>query len=350
MKTGKMLVTAVLCMSLMFPSTNTLAADGVAINDTVFSATQIRLNMELYDTAAEIFNSKHIMSDYGEAETMLAKSFLNTVDPLVPLALTINETGMWMDTRYTWTSGIYSKLLSKSGVNMDRINTAQVNVDAYVVNGLCEYYGCGTNCTASKDKHYHTIGNNDNDSLGPLQILRHYVEDKSVITYSCGESVIDLMSWEDNVVYFTHNQSRLFMASDNWNSAYKIQNTYELAALMGTAHNTGTAFLSNSTDAGSLWNDPESVYAYCEAISTDEALKVVDKYVNNWWEDVLTAQESGTSFILLGQYPTSTMNAILAEMGVDKTRYAKRFEHKQYYPLKAMLNYACLYKLYHSKE
>lgn len=348
MKANKILNAVVLSASLVLASVDVSADRGISIDDMIFTSTQVRLNTEIYNIAAEVYNSGHISDDYGKPMTTLAKSYVSTLNPLIPMALTINETGMWMDTRYTWSSSIYSRLLAGADVNMNRLQISQVNVDTYVVNGLCTYYGCGTNCTASKDSHYHTIGRNDNDSLGPLQILRHYVESDGMITYNCGESVLDLMTWKDNVIYFTHNQSRLFMSADNWNWNHKIQNTYELVALMGTAHNTGTAFLSNSGEAGSLWRSPQAVYDYCMAISAPKSISVINKYIDEWWEDVLQAQESGTSFIMLGQYQTSTINSILNEIGIDKSMYASSFGHKQYYPIKAMLNYMCLERLYYS--
>lgn len=325
-----------------------IAVQSISIDGELFTKTQVRLNTEIYNIAAETFNSWHIVQDYGEPETELAKSYTETVDPLVPLALSINETGMWMDTRYTWSSGIYSKLLAGAGVDMNRLQVSQVNTDTYVVNGLCSYYGCGANCTAGTTSHYHTIGRNDNDSLGPLQILRHYVESNEYIKYRCGEHVLDLMVWEDNVIYFTHNQSTLFMAEGNWNSKHHIYNTCELVALMGTAHNTGTAFLSNAGDAGSLWHSPQAVYDYCEAISTEEAISVLNGYIDDWWVEVQGAQAGGKAFTLLGQSSVSQLNKMLNDIGIDKSKYASSFGHKQYYPFKAMLNYMCLERLYYS--
>lgn len=348
MGTGRKLCATVLVILLVLSDTSVSAADGISVDTTLFTDTQVRLNRELYDMTASVFNRAHMTKDYGRPGTALAESYLAAADPLIPLALAVNETGMWMDTRYTWSSGVYSALLADAGVSMGRLQAAQVNVDTYVVSNLCTCYGCGPNCTADKNSHYHTIGNNDNDSLGPLQILRRYVEKEGAITYDCGERVADLMAWEDNVVYLTHNQSRLFMSESNWNKDHTISSAYELAALMGTAHNTGTAFLSNPEDAGSLWKSPGAVYAYCRAIATEDSLRVVDRHLDRWWEDVRTAQENGTSFILLGQYGKGALDGILAEMGINKTDYAGSFGHKQYYPLKAMLNYACLARLYHS--
>lgn len=322
--------------------------EGILIDDMLFNNTQIRLNTEIYEITEDIYNEEHLIDDYGSPSTKLAQSYLQNMTPIIPIAMTINETGMWSDTRYTWSSAIYSKLLSSVGVDMDRVKIEQVDTDTYVINGLCNYYGCGTNCIADVNSHYHTIGYNDCDSLGPLQILRHYIEGDNYITYDCGNVVLDLMSWDDNVQYFTHTQSKRFLDAGNWNSDYTISNTYELVALMAVAHNTGTAFLNSKSDAGSLWRNSDAVYAYCKLLGDPHSTSVMTKYVDSWWDDVIEAQKNGESFTLLGQMPTSVHNQILSEIGVDKSEYASSFGHKQYYPLKAVLNYLCLERLYYS--
>lgn len=229
---------------------------------------------------------------------------------------------------------------------MDRLVIEQVNTDTYIINDMESYYGCGSNC--SSGSHYHTLGRNDNDSLGPLQVLRHYVESKDYIVYNCGEFVYDLMRWSDNVNYITHTQSEPFMDRSNWNKNHVILSEYELVALMSVAHNTGTAYLHNSSDAGSLWNNSQSVYDYCTILGSYKSVEVMQRYVDDWWNNVIDAQNNGESFILLGQSPTSKLNEILNDIGVDKTKFASSFQHKQYYPLKAVLNYMCLKKLYYS--
>ena len=138
------------------------------------------------------------------------------------------------------------------------------------------------------------------------------------------------------------------MDAGNWNSDYTISNTYELVALMAVAHNTGTAFLNSKSDAGSLWRNSDAVYAYCKLLGDPHSTSVMTKYVDSWWDDVIEAQKNEESFTLLGQMPTSVHNQILSEIGVDKSEYASSFGHKQYYPLKAVLNYLCLERLYYS--
>ena len=319
----------------------------IEINTEVFNSTQVRLNTELYITAEESYNKQHVIKDFGVPATKLAESYVDAMNPLIPVAMTVNETGMWADRRYTWTSGVYSKLLKNAGCNMDRLDISTVTTDTYVVNNLCTYYGCGKNCTAGKSTHYHTIGTNDSDSLGPLQILRHYVEDGNYIEYDCGDTVVDLMSWEDNVTYFTHTQSNKFMSPDNWNRDYSISNTYELVALMAVAHNTGTSFLVKN-DAGSLWHNSTAVYKYCHALGNEDSVRILSGYVDDWWSTVIAAQAEGKDFILLGQSPTNLQDRMLSDLGIVKSDYASSFGHKQYYPLKALLNYMCLERLYYS--
>lgn len=320
----------------------------INIDSSIFNSVQIRLNTDLYNSTESVFNRSHIVEDYGIPQTNLAKSFVDCVDPLIPVALTINETGTWMDTCYTWSSAVYSKLLSKQGCDVTKLNVDAVNVDTYVANGLCSFYGCGTNCTAGSSTHYHTIGNNDNDSLGPLQILRHYVEGQDGIKYSCGNMTLDLMSWKDNVMYFTHKQPEYFMAWSNWNRDYTISNKYELLALMAVAHNTGTSYLVQESAAGSLWYNSKSVYDFCRDLCSEDSLNIIDTFVDEWWLEVIAAQEKGEAFVMLGQKPMSCQEEILETIGLDKLKYASRFEHKQYYPVKALLNYKCLERLYFS--
>lgn len=320
----------------------------ININEEVFNSTQVRLNTEIYKEAAEVFNKEHILMDYGNPNTELYASYVEYINPIVPLAISVCETGMWMDTKYTWSPAIYSKLLANKGVALSRTKITDVNVDTYVVNGLCLYMGCGKNCTADLTKHYHTIGNNDNDSLGPLQILRHYVEADGCIKYPCGESTSDLMNWHDNLEYILHTQTEKFADKNNWNNSHKIESTTELVALMAIAHNTGTAYLNSSSDAGSLWRSSQSVYDYCAKLGSLEAEQALEEYIDDWYTYVLEAQQDNQSFALAGQLIGIDADKLLTKMGVDKTQYAKGWSHKQYYPLFAVLNYLSLEKLYYS--
>ena len=319
----------------------------IVIDMTVFTPTQVRLNTEIFEMSKSIFNKEHVINEFDIANSNLSISFLDNMNPLIPIAMTIGETGNWVDTRYTWSSAIYSDVLNKRGVDLDKLEVSTVNADTYLVNGLSTYLGCGCNCSAGEGTHYHYEGKNDNDSLGPLQVLRRYVEDNGAIVYDCGATVTDLMSWQDNVQYFTHNQAIRFTKDDNWNRDHVIQNDYELVALMGVAHNTGTSYL-NSKSAGSLWRNSQSVYDYCQAITNEEALVVLNKYVDIWWQEVLRAQASGEGFASAGQYLTGNWETILKEIGINKRDYATSWGHKQYYPLKAVLNYMGVERLYNS--
>lgn len=318
----------------------------VAIDTNVFNATSVRLNTEIYNETADILDKRHIQNDYGESGTPLYNSYLQYINPLVPLSLTICETGMWADTRYTWSSAVYSKLLKNSGVNMEKLKVERINVDTYVVNGLCTYLGCGSNC-ASDVSHYHVIGNNDNDSLGPLQILRRYVDSKGCIKYKCGEFTEDLMCWKDNVEYFMHRQSEAFSDSENWNRDHAIKSETELVALMAVAHNTGSAYVK-SKSAGSLWRNSEAVYDYCEVLGSEHAFRVLSKYIEEWYEDAKKKEENGESFVMAGTALSNKYNEMLNEIGVNKSKYANGWSHKQYYPLKAVLNYMAIERLYFS--
>ena len=326
---------------------------GIRIDKDIFNSTSVRLNTEIYNDTAAILTEEHIIRDYGIPTTKLYRSYLDNVDPLVPMALSLCETGMWADSRYTWCSAVYSKLLVNKGVNMSRLKVSQVNVDTYIVNGLCTYLGCGSNCTAPSGSHYHTIGNNDNDSLGPLQILRHYVEAEGAIKYPCGEATVDLMCWSDNVEYFLHKQSSIFSDKNNWNRNHEIASVYELVALMGVAHNTGGAFLScesGSSDAGSLWKNAQAVYDYCSVLGSKEAFDIMSEYIDEWYESAVQAESEGRSFAMAGSALTGKFDEMLRRMGVEKNEYSNGWQHKQYYPLKAVLDYMALERLYYSGE
>ncbi len=326
-------------------SANKAKQESINISSEKFSATAVRLNTEIYDETVSVVNVEHIKRDYGEGGTALYESYLDNIDAIMPLALTTCETMGWADSRYTWCSAVYSRLLDEKGTNMRKCKVEQVNTDTYVVAGLCTYMGCGKNCTAGTADHHHTIGNNDNDSLGPLQILRRYVETNGYIQYPCGETTVDLMCWRDNAEYFLHRQSETFASKTFWNRGHVIQSKNELMALVAVAHNTGSAYLS-SQDAGSLWHDSESVFKFCEVLGSEETYKVLSGYVDEWYCDLENTDIE--QFMLAGSYYRNNYDSILREIGVDKRKYASSFGHKQYYPLKAVLNYMSLDRLYHS--
>lgn len=320
---------------------------GICIDENIFDKTQVRLNTDIYDLSGEVFSVDHVKGEYGESGTKLYNSFLENMDPLIPEAMTLCETHMWGDSRYTWCSAVYTGLLAKKNVNMSRLVVDRVNVDTYVVNGLCSYLGCGTNCTGDKAKHYHTIGNNDNDSLGPLQILRHYVEGPGVIEYQCGETTSDLMNWRDNLEWFTHAQADTYSNPNHWNKDYEIGSTYELVALMGVGHNTGLAFQQGSS-TGSLWKNSKAVYEFCNELGKDETIEVFNEYVDEWYEYAISQQKKGESFSPAGPWLSNRFSEILTKAGIEKGKYANGWNHKQWYPMKAVLNYMGLERLYYS--
>lgn len=329
-------------------SSKTNEYKSVVIDTDVFNSISIKLNTEIYNETAEYMSMEHITKEFGSSGTKLYISFLKNINPLTPLALTLCETGSWADSRYTWSSAIYSRLLASNGVNMSKISIKSVNADTYIVDDLTGYMGCGSNCTAGTGTHYHYLGNNDNDSLGPLQILRRYVENES-ITYDCGEVTSDLMSWQDNVEYFMHRQASAFSSEDCNIKNYTVNSPEELVAIMAVAHNTGSSFMT-SDSTGSLWKSPKAIYEYCRILGSDKSHAVLEKYIDTWYESAIEKEINGESFTMAGTALSNSYDEILKELGVVKSNYSNGWAHKQYYPLKAVLNYMALERLYYSGE
>ena len=90
----------------------------INIDEAIFGEVSTRLNTEIYEEAEAVINDDHLMEFEGDSR--LFKSYKDTLTPLVPLALSINETGTWMSTKYTWTPAIYSRLLAEAGVDLSR--------------------------------------------------------------------------------------------------------------------------------------------------------------------------------------------------------------------------------------
>ena len=328
----------------------------VNIDSTVFSPVSIRLNTEIYDISESVINQSHLQQCYGSSDTPLFNSYKRTLTPLIPIALTINETGSWCDSNYTWTSAIYSKPIANAGVDMSELNVSRVNSDFYAVNGLSYYFGCKSNCTNNVKNHVHIVtGANDNDSLGPMQVLRRYIETQHGISYSCGATVVDLMSWQDNVNYFFHNQGDKFSSPTAWNRNHEIQNAYELVALMAVGHNTGISFMSAGSSkgaAGSYWNSAGSVYNYCSDITSESNLQILKSYVDEWYANTVQKVSAGEQFNLAGKINNTggEVRSLMQQMGIDISNYASELGHKQTYPLLAVLNYMSLEKLYTSGD
>lgn len=316
-----------------------------------YTDVQLRLNEEIYNMSASVFNEEHVIKCYGSVETNLGVSFVRNLDPLVPMALCLCETGTWNDTRYTWAPAIYSKAISSRGVNMDRVHIEEVDYHFYVVNGLTLYLNCGSNCAASKNEHNHTgDGKNDNDSLGPAQVLRRYVESNGCIKYDCGATCEDLMSWEDNLEYIFHDQCNAFSKYNHWNKDYELKSVYESVMLMATIHNTGSGFMNTNSglsSGGSTWKNAEAPFKFARDITTGPAMDYIRAYIEEWYEtEVLPNQAKGTAFIMPGQMGSNVLSNIMKEAGLSESDYSTKWGHKQNYPLKALLNYMALEKLY----
>lgn len=327
----------------------------INIDSSVFSSNTIRLNTEIYKISESVVNQNHLSKCFGDVNTNLFKSYKKYMNPLIPLALSLNESGSWADTRYTWSSAIYSRALSESGMDMSMVKVKQVDSDTYIVNELDKYIACGSNCTAQSSigtKHTHIVGGyNDNDSLGSLQILRRYVEINDSINYKCGEQVIDLMAWRDSLSYFFHTQSSSFVEKKHWNKEHSIENVYELVAIMAVAHNTGDSFQKQSY-AGSKWKDAKAVYSYCKFLGNEINVDKMKSYVDKWYIDILNKAKDNKQFSMAGQvdWSGSAIRSIMKDIGIDESKYTDdgSFGHKQVYPIKAILNYMALEKLYTS--
>ena len=319
-----------------------------------FDETTIRLNTEILEEVEYIMYDGHFDECFPNVETELWESYKSELTPYIFMALANCETGLWQDTRYTWTPAVYSRALSDAGVDMSLLKIHLADSETYIANGLASYLGCGKNCTAPKNSHYHFTGRNDNDSLGPHQILRHYVEGNGgVIEYDCGDSTQDLMNWQDSVIYTYHSLGKYFSLNSTWNKDYQIKTCYELAALVGVAHNTGIAYLvaeDGTGYAGSYWNNAEAVFKFCSDISNGTATEVWEEMIVDWYEnEVIPKLEKGQSFAMPSQYYSDKdLETALKSMGLNLNDYAKSFKHKQYYPVKVLLNCVGLELLYKS--
>lgn len=319
------------------------------IDDDLFSKNVVRLNQEIYDETELVVN-KNTVKDINLATTTgLGQSFIDNLTPLTPMALTVCETGLWMDTRYTWTSAIYSGVLANSGVDMSNIRVKTINSNTYLSLGLDSYLGCQSNCTNPLEEHIHFSGSNDNDSLGPLQILRRYVETDGILIYDNKASVTDLMRYQDSLVYYVNNQVRAFNNSKQSIESYVIKSPYQAVMLSAVAHNTGTSFLATSI-AGSTWIDTDNILKFSDDVSHDINIAYLKEYTNVWWESVKSSVSRQEKFSLMGQCSSQEIDNLLREMSIDKSSYSTSFGHKQEYPVRALLNYMSLERLYNYSE
>lgn len=300
----------------------------------LFSENVLELNYDILKDTAKIFNSVHFFRDYEYDLTPLGISFGEMLDPMIPLALSVNETGIYKDARYTWSSAMYSEDIVNSGCDIFGLNLGDVNTDFY------ESLGLG---------HYMNESHNDADSIGPLQIRSCYVQGNG-ITFPCGDTVKDLMNWDDNVNYVLHTQAGNFCRENNWNAGHVIQNVYEEVMLIAVLHNSGCEFIvaeSGNSKISAGWDNAKSVFGYCRDLSNTDFMTVAQNFVNAWYEGVLPlAIEKGIDWELPGQASGDCILALLEMAGIDYNNYAECFGTKQEYPVRALLNYLALYKLY----
>lgn len=305
-----------------------------------------RLNKEIYDIADGIINEEHLSKCF-DLSSNLSKSAVKYYTPLIPIALTECETGSWADRSITWSSAVYSDL-----INIDWSNVSIYDIDEsfYNVNMLNQYMGCGSNCTSKYHSSLafgHTgIGRNDNDSLGSLQILRRYLQDSDGIKrYKCGAVVTDLMRWEDNVQFFIHEHGGRVLQCTTKNNKRYVNSTYELVALVAISHNTGSSFITSST-AGNSWNNSDAVFDFCSLFSNDLVISTLNSYVDEWFDSIEYSLQSNSDFDLLGQSSISKLDLILSDCGISLSDYSSNVTFKQYYPIRVVLNYMALERLY----
>lgn len=364
---------------------------GICIDTAVFSSESVRLNTEIYKVAATYCNKEKLERYFGRNTTPLCDSVKRNLNPLIAVAITTAETPNYADRTLTWTSAIYSKALIASGFcKWDKLSIREVDSDFYLYNGLSEYFACGWNCQG-RDGNLHMsctgIQRNDNDSLGPAQILRRYLYQAGgcITAYNADNSVYgittDLMRWEDNVVWVLNNSLSKFrgISSGSDRGRYKVQNKYELLVLMAIAHNTGASYIQAAGDSyvSPYWKDAEGIWLYARLLTSQENIAYLkEHYIEPWYKStVLPSIQEGRSFELPGNvFSDGDMNqarssVLLRELGFElvSVTYIKSgnevgvgwksvdgcfqvLEHKQRYPLKSLVNYLALEKLYHSGE
>lgn len=366
--------------------------EGICIDEEVFGKDATRLNTEIYQVAVEYCSKAKMDKYFGKNTTPLVESVKQHIDPLIAVAITTAETPNYADRSITWTSAIYSKpLVSKGFGSWDKLHVQDVDSDFYLYNGLSSYFTCGSNCRRKDGAlHMQCLGSarNDNDSLGPAQILRRYLYQASgcITAYNADNTIygitVDLMRWEDNVVWVLNNSLSKFrgITSGKYRAKYEIRNEYELLVLMAIAHNTGASFIqvAGSAYISPYWEDADGIWLYAKLLTTEGNIAYLkEKYIEPWYENiVLPSIREGRSFELPGNvFSDGDINqvrssALLRELGFGLIRisYVKSddsepcsgwgsvdgcfnvLEHKQRYPLKSLVNYLALEKLYHSGE
>lgn len=333
-------------------------AQGVVIDEDVFSETSVRLNTEIYEVAGRVINDVTKEAFLGEPENRFAQAYKEYVNPLMPMALAACETGIYSDHSYTWVPAIYSRPIAEAGVDMAKLSIMDVDEHFYLAVGLEPYLSCGNNCTAPQSGHWHIspIGTqrNDCDSLGPLQILRRYVY-KMPLAYSDGTAVSDLMSWEDNVKFVFHQYGKATLNASIWCKDYYPRNDYEMIVLMALMHNQGAGYVYASSPTtswdSSYYHNADSIFQYARALTTESNVMQIETMAMQWYEANKENMKAGGQWGLLGDaygYKTAALRQLLSELNVSLSDYASALGIKQAHPVRALLQYASLKVLYNS--
>lgn len=300
----------------------------------IFNETQIRINKAIYGQAAVIFSKDHFEACFKDVDTPLFNSFKQYFTPLVPMAFSIAEWGANGDLRYSFTPAIATKKLDNCGVVLEFLNPLEVNSQTYLA--------LGANVWDTRSY------------WGPLQINKSYLVPTA--SYKCGYIPMDYYSWPDSCQWTFHNKCESIRRAYCKDRQFK--NSEEVIAVTSIAHNSGGTFIESSSfniDAEWYpWRDSESVWNYCDVLTTEKNLKIIydsaDAYANELLEKYKTNSESGGLYLSI-----SESRELFNKMGINlyvylKDRYASGMTAKAWektmYPIQSIWNYRVLERLY----
>lgn len=325
------------------------------VNESIFSDISVRLNTQIYDYTDQIYNE--MLTNYPEfnqSTTSLTLCFDEYYSPLIPLALSVVEMGAHADTQYTWTPVIFSqdiiKALNDEGIvhgdyelqmYMSDLDVDSVNTD--YLRWLC------LDKFLTEGSEYGSF--NDKSSLGPLQILRNG-ENVERVQKLLGCN-LDLITWEDSMKYFLCMQKQAFMSETSWLVNYHVRNKYEFIAMMAVNHNSGITYMVNRGQDGTAenWGTSKDVMDFIYYITTDDAIRGFQSMVDVWFDNGVECRlQRGVEFPLCGQSSYNDIQRVLDEFGVNVhlESYSGAELEKRLYPIRAILNYMSLVKLYES--
>lgn len=325
--------------------------------ESMYSDVSIKLNTQIYDYTRELYNEispRYINSE--NCKTGLSSYFNKYYDPLIPLALSVVEMGAHADTRYTWTPVVYSQdiidALNQGGFVHGEYELERYLNDFNVADVDSGYlYWLGLNDFMTKEGEGNSL--NDKTSLGPLQILREGGNMEYVLSTLDGKTGFDLITWHDSMEYFICMQARAFTAEVSWLVNYHVRNKYEFIAMMAVNHNSGIEYMVNQKEDGVVWNwgTSKNVMDYIYKITTTDAINGFCNMVDGWFSTGIEGRlEKGYDFPLCGQSALVDIQEVLDRAGVDiqLDEYSGSELVKKLYPIRAMLNYMSLVRLYES--